>query len=33
MHLGGNVRHLIVGSKADGIAAALKSDLAVAGRR
>ena len=33
MHLGGNVLHLIVGSKADGIATALKSDLAVVERR
>jgi glucose PTS system EIICB or EIICBA component len=33
MHLGGNVLHLIVGSTADGITTALKSDLAVAGQR
>jgi PTS system glucose-specific IIC component len=33
MHLGGDVLHLILGSKADGITAALKSDLSVVGRR
>jgi glucose PTS system EIICB or EIICBA component len=33
MHVGGNVLHLIVGSKADAIAAAIKSDLQVVAPR
>ena len=33
MHVGGNVLHLIVGSKADSIAAAMKSDVQVVAPR